>query len=383
MIMWEGLSTTGIRIIVTVAIMGAVIACIADAMGKRIGRAHVRLFGLRPRTNARILTVLGGAMIGVLSVVTLAVTSNTARVALFKLETITAQIKSLEKERNVISENLQKSKTEVDRQNKIIASLDEKIEVANRDLTAAKKEVEELNESKNKLAGEVVKLQKNTKILRDGITIMRQGELLYRAGEVVYAGVMRGNLRHKENNIQLDWFMTSANSAALTKAGIEPKNPGDPMPQAIAFQNETLGRALDELNLAKNDKFFRVRALTNVMAGEISPCTLEIFDNVLVYANGTTIYRQEYNIRKNDSRVKENIMMELLTNVNRSAVTAGVIPDPISGNVGGMTADGVLKITSQLKGAGKHFLVEAKADGDIYTSGPVRIKFNVEKIQEE
>ncbi len=381
--MWESLSTTGIRIIVTVAIMGAVIACIADAMGKRIGRAHVRLFGLRPRTNARILTVLGGALIGVLSVVTLAATSNTARVALFKLETITAQIKFLEKERNVISENLQKSKAEVDRQNKIITSLDEKIAMANRDLTAAKKEVDELNDSKNKLAGEVVKLQKNTQILRDGITIMRQGELLYRGGEVVYAGVMRGNLRHKENDIQLDWFMTSANSAALAKAGIEPKNPGDPMPQAIAFQNETVSRALEELNKAKNDKFFRVRALTNVMAGEISPCTLEIFDNVLVYANGTTIYREEYNIKKNDTRVKENIMMELLAQVNRSAVAAGVLPDPISGNVGGMTADGVLKITSQLKRAGKHFLVAAKADGDIYTSGPVRINFNVEKIQEE
>jgi len=378
--MLENLSATGIRIIATVTILGAIIACIADAMGKRIGRAHVRLFGLRPRHNARILTVLAGALIGLLSVGVLAATSNTARVALFKLEAITAQIKNLEKERNMVSDNLKKSKAEVERQNKIITSLDKQIATANKDLDAAKKEVQDLNESKNKLAGEVVKLEKNTQILKEGITIMRQGELLYRGGEVVYAGVMRGNLRHKENDIQLDWFMTSANSAALAKAGIVPKNSNDKMPQAIAFQNETVTRALEELNKAKNDKFFRVRTLTNVMAGEVSPCSLDIFDNILIYRNGSSIYREEYNLKRNDSKIKEDVMMEFLSQVNRKAVVDGVIPDPITGNVGGMSAETVLKITSQLRRAGKHFVVEAKADGDIYTSGPVRLVFNVAKI---
>lgn len=381
--MLENLSMTGIRIIATVAILGAIIACIADAMGKRIGRAHVRFFGLRPRHNARILTILAGALIGLLSVGILAATSNTARVALFKLEAITAQIKSLEKERNMVSDSLEKTKAEVERQNKIIISLDKQIVAANKDLEEAKKEAQELNESKNKLAGEVVKLEKNTQILKEGITIMRQGELLYRGGEVVYAGVMRGNLSHKENDIQLDWFMASANSAALAKAGIAPKNPNDTMPQAIAFQNETVTKALEELNKTKNDKFFRVRALTNVMAGEVSPCTLEIFDNNLIYRDGSSIYREEYNFKKNDSKVKENVMMEFLGQVNRKAVTDGIIPDPITGNVGGMSAETVLKITSQLRRAGKHFVVEAKADGNIYTSGPVRLKFNVVKILDE
>jgi len=381
--MLENLSMTGIRIIATVAILGAVIACIADAMGKRIGRAHVRFFGLRPRHNARILTILAGALIGLLSVGILAATSNTARVALFKLEAITAQIKSLEKERNMVSDSLKKSKAEVERQNKIITSLDKQIVVANKELADAKKEVQELSESKNKLAGEVVQLEKNTQILKEGITIMRQGELLYHAGEIVYADVMRGNLNHKENDIQLDWFMDSANSAALAKAGIAPKNSNDKMPQAIAFQNKTVTKALEELNKAKNDKFFRVRALTNVMAGEVSPCTLEIFDNILIYRDGSSVYREEYNLKRNDSKVKENVMMEFLSQVNRKAVTDGIIPDPITGNVGGMSAETVLKITSQLRRAGKHFVVEAKADGNIYTSGPVRLKFNVIKISDE
>lgn len=381
--MLENLSATGIRIIVTVAILGAIIACIADAMGKRIGRAHVRFFGLRPRHNARILTVLAGALIGLLSVGILAATSNTARVALFKLEVITAQIKSLEKERNMVSDSLKKSKAEVERQNKIITSLDKQIVVANKELADAKKEVHELSESKNKLAGEVVQLEKNTQILKEGITIMRQGELLYHAGEVVYAGVMRGNLSNKENDIQLDWFMSSTNSAALAKAGIVPKNPNATMPQAIAFQNETVTRALEGLNKAKNDKFFRVRTLTNVMAGEVSPCTLEIFDNILIYRDGSSVYREEYNLKRNDSKVRENVMMEFLSQVNRKAVTDGIIPDPITGNVGGMSAETVLKITSQLRRAGKHFVVEAKADGNIYTSGPVRLKFNVIKISDE
>lgn len=73
----------GIRLIVILALVGGLIAYIADVLGKRIGKAHIRLFGLRPRQNARIMTVMSGVIISVLSITVVALTSESARVALF------------------------------------------------------------------------------------------------------------------------------------------------------------------------------------------------------------------------------------------------------------------------------------------------------------
>ena len=371
----------GIRLIVILALVGGLIAYIADVLGKRIGKAHIRVFGLRPRQNARIMTVMSGVIISVLSITVVALTSESARVALFGMEKLTKEIQSLEQERDRVVLALQEAKQKVQSQNAVIADLDDQIQEANANVDEAAKKVAELNEAKTKLAGEVTKLETNTKILREGITAMREGELFYHAGEVVYAGVMRGNLSHEENMVQLNWLLRTANKTVLARLGIISQDNEQQLPQAIALQEQTMDRALAELDKAKNDKFFRVRTLTNVIVGEVSPCSIESFDNVLIYNDGDTIYREEYTMPKGSKN--EDVIMGFLAKVNRTSVEHGVVPDPITGNVGGMGADSVLKVTGQLRKAGKHFVVEAKADGDIYTSGPVRLTFNVAKVMDD
>lgn len=379
----------GIRLIVILALVGGLIAYIADVLGKRIGKAHIRVFGLRPRQNARILTVMSGVIISLLSITVVALTSESARVALFGMDKLTKEIQSLEQERDRVVLALQEAKKKVQSQNAVIADLDDQIQEANANVDEAAKKVAELNEAKTKLtgevtklAGEVTKLETNTKRLIDGITAMREGELFYHAGEVVYAGVMRGNLTHEENTIQLNWLLRTANKTVLSRLGIISQEiDEEKLPQAIALQEQTMDRALAELDGAKNDKFFRVRTLTNVIVGEVSPCSIESFDNVLIYNDGDTIYREEYTMSKGSKN--EDVIMGFLAKVNRTSVEHGVVPDPITGNVGGMGADSVLKVTGQLRKAGKHFVVEAKADGDIYTSGPVRLTFNVAKVMDD
>lgn len=372
----------GIRLIVILALVGGLIAYIADVLGKRIGKAHIRVFGLRPRQNARIMTVMSGVIISVLSITVVTLTSESARVALFGMEKLTKEIQSLEQERDRVVLALQEAKQKVQSQNAVIADLDDQIQEANANVDEAAKKVAELNEAKTKLAGEVTKLETNTKILKDGITAMREGELFYHAGEVVYAGVMRGNLTHEENMVQLNWLLRTANKTVLSRLGIISQEiDEEKVPQAIALQEQTMDRALAELDKAKNDKFFRVRTLTNVIVGEVSPCSIESFDNVLIYNDGDTIYREEYTMPKGSKN--EDVIMGFLAKVNRTSVEHGVVPDPITGNVGGMGADSVLKVTGQLRKAGKHFVVEAKADGDIYTSGPVRLTFNVAKVMDD
>lgn len=373
----------GIRLTVILALMGGIIALIADVLGKRIGKAHIRLFGLRPRQNARIMTVLSGMLISVLSITVVAMTSQSARIALFGMERLSKEIELLEKERDLASTALQQAKDRVQVANEQIETANRQIKAANENVASVKKEMTELQKTKNQLAGEITKLEKNQTILKDSITAMREGELFLRGGEVVYANVMRGNLSHEENVVQLDWLLRTANSTLLERLGIitremEPEQ----VPQAIAFKQETLDRALAELDVAQSDKYYRIRTLTNVMVGEVSHCYIESFDNKLIYAHGALICREEYNLPK-DVKNGEGVIMDFLRNVNRISVEHGVVPDPLTGNVGGIGAEGVLKVTNQLRKAGRHFVIEAKADGDIYTAGPVRLTFNVARIVDE
>lgn len=388
--MFEELQLVGLKHILILATVGGLIAYIADKLGSRIGKARVTFFGLRPRQSATVLTIVSGVVIALLSVTVMAFMSENARVALFGMEQISKELRVLEKERDMAAEALADAKRNVDKQQQVIQILDRRIKDGSATVAQAKsriadaqKQVTELNEAKEKLAGEIVKLEQNTKILKDGITAMREGELFYHSGEVVYAGVMRSGLNREENVIQLNWLLRMANEAALSRLGVVRREiETEQVPQAVAVQQKTMDAALSVLSKATTNMFFRVRALTNVMVGEVAPCSFEMVENRLIYADGTVVCREEYNLPHN-VKGSDGVMMDFLRKINHESVQRGVLPDPITGNVGGMDTTSALKVSNQLRKAGKHFVVEAKADGDIYTSGPVRVLFNVAKVVEE
>ncbi len=69
----------GIRLIFLLAVLGGVIAFIADKLGSKIGKKKLRIFGLRPHDTSVLLTVLSGVLISLFSMGILAVSSESAR----------------------------------------------------------------------------------------------------------------------------------------------------------------------------------------------------------------------------------------------------------------------------------------------------------------
>ena len=74
----------GIRLIIIMAIVGGFIAYLADKLGSKIGKKKMSVFGLRPKHTALLLTVASGVMISILSVLTVSISSESARTALFR-----------------------------------------------------------------------------------------------------------------------------------------------------------------------------------------------------------------------------------------------------------------------------------------------------------
>lgn len=381
----------GIRLIIVMAVVGGLIAYIADKMGSKIGKRKMSVFGLRPKYTSILLTVTSGTIIAVLTIGVMTIASQSARTALFGMDKLQQELKLLNDEKADATAALTAAKDKVDEQNRQISLLDAKILESTREndemdaklaqvnemYSKAQAEVANLTDAKEQLTGEIDNLEKTTEALRKGIINMREGQVYYRAGEVVYAGIMRGGLKHEENIVQVNWLLQNANEAALQRLGVRQEE--QPL-QAIWISKNMVTDAINALDKSKGNLFFRIRTVANIIVGELAVCEIEIFENQFIYPDASLILSKEYADVLPESY--ENIIMAFLTQVNHQAVEAGVLPDPLTGKVGNMDAATMIETSNAMRRTNGSFTLRAYAKGDITTAGPVRVRLEVAQRDE-
>lgn len=377
----------GIRLIIIMAVVGGFIAYLADKMGSKIGKKKMSIFGLRPKHTSILLTVTSGTIIAVLTIGVVAVSSQSARTALFGMEKLQRELKLLNAEKEDATLALNEAKGKVEEQNKKIGELDARMQESMRENDAMEAKLAEVNsmysraqealasltESKEQLTSEIEELEKTTAALRKGIINMREGQVYYRAGEVVYAGVMRGGLKHDANVAQVNWLLQNANEVALERLGMQQKD--QPL-QAIWLSRGTVNNAVNALDKSKGNLFFRVRTVANIIVGELAVCEIEMFENQFIYSDGTLIYSADFDMN-DGSTSHDNLLMGFLTQINHQAVEAGVLPDPLTGKVGNMDAATMIETSNAIRRTNGLFTLKAYAKGDITTAGPVRLRLEV------
>lgn len=379
----------GIRLIVIMAIVGALIAYIADKMGSKIGKKKLSVFGLRPKYTSILLTALSGSIIAVLTISVMAISSQSARTALFGMDKLQKELRMLNSEKDFAAKALATAKEKVTAQNKQISILDAKILESTREndemearlgqlnekYRLAQSEVDSLTSSKVQLTNEVEDLEKTTAALRKGIITMREGQVYFRAGEVLYAGVLHGGLTHEENIAQVNWLLQNSNEAALQRLGLQDKD--EPV-QAIWISKNIVNKAVAALDNSQGDLLLRVRAVANIIVGELAVCNIEIINNKFIYPDGSLILSADYDLNKSDLS-NEEVLMGFLTQINHNAVKAGVLPDPLTGKVGNMDAATMIDASNAIRRTDGIFTLRAYAKGNITAAGPVRVRLEVEK----
>ena len=56
-----------VLIVLAAVVLGGVIATVGDRLGSRVGKARLRLFNLRPRQTATVITIVTGGLISALT----------------------------------------------------------------------------------------------------------------------------------------------------------------------------------------------------------------------------------------------------------------------------------------------------------------------------
>ena len=407
---------SGWFMLIVLAVMGGLIAYLGDKIGSKVGKRKIKLMGLRPKYTSILVTIMTGISIAVVTLGVMSVLSENARVALFGMNKLRQQQHVLEEQRDRLLAEADKLAREMQEKNDLLAdnelklaSQEEQLDGANdrlrltlldleqvqaarddasaqlgivqtafnqvhADLATAQGEIEELEHTKAGLTKTVAALDERNRLLNESMLTVREGTVLFRVGEVLSSSVLTAGQSQDETRSQLSGIMVNINNMIRQRLNIT-----DEKAVLLYISPDEFERTVQELsNSPKDSKLIRVTAAGNIITGEPALVHVNIYDNNLVYNRGREVYTEYFTSEEIESGA-ELQLLHFLHNVNRSAQSDGILPDPLSGNVGALTAVEMFDTISRMKAYGNTGLtLRAVTTQNIFTAGPLRIEIRVE-----
>lgn len=399
---------TGITLILVLALMGGLIAYLGDKLGSKIGKKRLRLFGLRPHDTSVVMTIVSGMLVAALTITVLTIASKEVRTALFGMKQMRAEIASLTATRDKANEELSAQSAKIEeldqkiseatqaaeqaRQQKAAAEaqmkdaqaqmqqaqadlgqLQARYAEASTRLQEAQEQVRQAEAARDQLQQDVKSLEETAKKLREGIVAVREGHVVFRSGEILYSGVLKGGQNEETTQKQLQDFLNQANIQVAGRIGVDPSTP------VIWLSREAVENAADTLGKSKGDMYVRVCAAGNILSGEVVVSRLEMVGDKVVYPKDTLILTQSITVDPN-SNESDLALMAFLKAVNRAAQADGVIPNPITGDVGAITSTELSNASEKIRSLGGKVVITAKARQDITVAGPVLLDLEIRPV---
>lgn len=105
--------TAGFILIIVMMVLGGVIATVSDRLGTKVGKARLRLFNLRPRNTAVLVTVFTGSVLSAVTLGVLFAASKPLRTGVFKLDQLQDRLNEARKEVTKAETEKQQIETEL------------------------------------------------------------------------------------------------------------------------------------------------------------------------------------------------------------------------------------------------------------------------------
>ncbi len=142
--------TSGYILIAAIFLLGGIIAAFGDRLGTKIGKARLRLFNLRPRQTAMMITVITGMSISALTLGILFGLSGSLRRGIFQLDDILKEKRHTEGELAQVKQEKQQVQQQLaevrNQQSQAVANLD----AIDRDFKQSEQKLQEIsNRAKN------------------------------------------------------------------------------------------------------------------------------------------------------------------------------------------------------------------------------------------
>ena len=104
-----------VLLLTAVAILGGGIAYLGDSVGRRVGRKHLRLFGLRPKTTGLVVAVLSGVLVALVTVSAVALLARSTVNDALRAQEIRLELNSVKKQFSTTSAEYSQTKADLAR----------------------------------------------------------------------------------------------------------------------------------------------------------------------------------------------------------------------------------------------------------------------------
>lgn len=408
----------GIMLIVVLVLTGGVIAFIGDRLGSKVGKKKLSLFGMRPKHTSILVTIVTGFLITTVTLGILAVASENVRTALFGMEKLRSEMdrtqENLEETAttlNTVKKNLASTKEEYDKSKKELEKSQTELEKAqasaevlkqqqaqlqarNRELLASNGQLIENNDRLSRENGSLaadndvlkvnnqslktdnVNLEKMNSDLQAGIENIRERPIVYRVGELLASGIIKkmdnpGQIQHDLNQI-----IALANSKIIDRLGAENAKNG------VWIYPDEYQEAVRTLMHADRDMVVRLIVAANLVKGDAVLTDLELHPNRMVYQKDELIYQKMYDLSAEKANT-EFLIGDFLRNVNVTATSNGILPNPLTGAVGVISGNQLYSIDEVLQSSRGNILVSAYATQNTDILGPLRLNIVLRQEDEK
>lgn len=387
----------GLTLILLVAITGGLVAFIGDKLGTKIGKKRISIFGMRPRNSSILVTVITGFLIAAFTIGFSALLSKNVRTALFGLERLKVQTRYLNEEVASKNKALEDGKKLLKEKSDELSSLNAEVEnvknaldfqiyqknqmehklnLVEKDYTktldklkTSQHEIEDLEKTKAELNKYIADLEDTKTKLEDDLTKMREEDLVFRNGEVLAGAIVRSSHIIGSDELLIKQFLDDLNKLVLKRMNIDKDE------TFIFVKPENADEILKEISKEKGKMLIRAIATGNVVDGQPVMVSLVAQPYKLVYKSGVEVYKKEINSKED----AENKVIAFLNDVNKKAREDGILENPITGEVGSISGNEFYKLIDQVKAAAGKIKLQAYTNGEIYTTGPLKIHVRVTK----
>jgi len=373
------LDFSGFLLIISIIVISGVIAYLGDVLGRRIGKQRLSILKLRPRYTAILISIITGVIIATITLAILTIASEDVRTALFGMKELREKLESLDFEVKQRNTELEVMRKEAENFQKRIAELEQKEKDLILSRSQLESQVETLNgnihdlvEQRDNLNEEIQSLQLELRRTQETIMAIRQGEIVFQEDEEILRGLAPAGLTREDAENYLLTLLQKADELALRRgAGKDSSNQ-----RSVFVIGDNFDQALEKLVLSQNQTVIRLVSALNTLKGEPVITRFLLDDNKKIFNAGQLIHQKEVIIDPKHSNV-DQILAEILSELNTVGVKQGIIPQ--RGRIGSVSALNLTDVSRQLSQMSHKVLINAIAESDIYTIGPLRVRLEVVK----
>lgn len=378
----------GLKILAIIAVMGGIIAYVGDKIGTKVGKQRMSLFGLRPKYTSIVVTIITGLMIAAATVGVLSISSRSVRTALFGLDQMYAQMEALNQQIAAKNEELKVRQAEIDAQAEQMNTMQEAVQASQQeleevraardamgaDLQSVKDAYQEaqgrmgdLEKARRVMEDHIADLQFTAKNLENNITNLREGTVMFRVGELLSSATVRPGLSETEAQGVLTDILNDTNGLILKRFNIKEEQ------SVLYVSRSNMADAAKQLAAADTPMMVRIVASGNIIVGEPAIAKIQIFPQRLIYHKGDIVWVGGINGGDN----AQNAVVDFLGEVNKRAKEKGIIPDPLSGEVGNVPGAELFEVINQVRNTNGPLRIEAITTKDTYSSDTLQIRLKI------